>query len=79
MDTLGLLICVLVTDAGVQDRLAARNLLARLRYICPSIRHLWADSGYTATLLTWSYSLFGLAIDIVAKLAGQTGFVVLRR
>ncbi|MCI2424166.1 transposase, partial [Saccharopolyspora sp. K220] len=79
VDTLGLLICVLVTSAGVQDRVAARNLLARLRYVCPSIRHLWADSGYTGTLLTWAKSLFGLTIDIVAKLAGQTGFVVLHR
>ncbi|GLY71720.1 hypothetical protein Atai01_83390 [Amycolatopsis taiwanensis] len=79
VDTLGLLSCVLVTSAGVQDRVAARNLLARLRYICPSIRHLWADSGYTGTLLDWAKSLFGLTIDIVAKLAGQTTFVVLHR
>nr|WP_244231330.1 IS5 family transposase [Saccharomonospora piscinae] len=81
VDTLGLLICVLVTTAGVQDRVAARNLLARLRYVCPSIRHLWADSGYTGTLITWAKALFGVGIDIdiVAKLAGQTGFVVLHR
>ncbi|EQD84985.1 transposase [Saccharopolyspora erythraea D] len=30
------------TSAEVQDRIAARNLLARLRYLCPSVRHLWA-------------------------------------
>jgi hypothetical protein len=42
-------------------------------------RHLWADSGYTATLIAWAKSLFGLTIEIVAKLAGQTGFVVLHR
>jgi transposase len=79
VDTLGLLICVLVTHAGVQDRTAARNLLARLRYLCPSIRHLWADSGYTGTLIDWARSLFGFTIEIVMKLAGQTGFVVLPR
>ncbi|MEB3371793.1 transposase [Saccharopolyspora mangrovi] len=79
VDTLGLLICVLVTSAGMQDRVAARNLLARLRNVCPSIRHLWADSGYTGTLITWARTLLGLTVEIVAKLAGQTGLVVLRR
>ncbi|WP_461158119.1 IS5 family transposase, partial [Saccharopolyspora tripterygii] len=79
VDTTGLLICVLVTGAEVQDRTAARNLLARLRYLCPSVRHLWADSGYTGTLIDWARTLFGISIEIVAKLAGQTGFVVLHR
>ncbi|MBA8823962.1 transposase [Saccharopolyspora lacisalsi] len=79
VDTLGLLVCVLVTSANVQDRTAARNLLARLRYRCPSIRHLWSDAGYTGTLLAWAQHLFGLTIEIVARLAGQTTFVVLPR
>jgi transposase len=79
VDTLGLLVCVLVTAASVQDRTAARDLLTRTRRLCPSIRHLWADSGYTGTLLAWAKTVFGLTIDIVAKLAGQTTFVVLPR
>lgn len=79
VDTVGFLICVLVTGADVQDRTAARHLLARLKYHCPSVRHLWADSGYTGTLIDWARSLFGVTIDIVAKLAGQVGFVVLHR
>ncbi|WP_372495568.1 IS5 family transposase [Saccharopolyspora soli] len=79
VDTLGLLICVLVTGAGVQDRVAARTLLARLKYLCPSIRLIWADGGYTGTLLNWAQALFGFTIEIVTKLAGQTGFVVLPR
>lgn len=78
-DTLGLLVCVLVTGAHIQDRTAARDLLTRLRRGCPTIRHLWADSGYTGTLLGWARSLFDLTIEIVAKLAGQTSFVVLPR
>jgi transposase len=79
VDTVGLLICVLVTGADVQDRTAARYLLARLSHLCPSVRHLWADSGYTGTLIDWARSLFGITIEIVAKLAGQVGFVVLHR
>jgi transposase len=79
VDTVGLLLCVLVTGADIQDRTAARHLLARLKHQCPSVRHLWADSGYTGTLIDWARSLFGVSIDIVAKLAGQVGFVVLHR
>ncbi|RCW36710.1 transposase [Halopolyspora algeriensis] len=79
VDTLGLMVCVLVTSANVQDRTAARHLLARLRWLCPTIQHLWADAGYTGTLLDWARHLFGITIDIVAKLAGQTTFVVLPR
>jgi transposase len=79
VDTLGLLVCVLVTAACIPDRTAARHLLARLRYLCPNIRHLWADSGYTGLLLGWARAVFGISIEIVAKLAGQTSFVVLPR
>lgn len=79
VDTVGLLICVLVTGADVQDRTAARHLLARLKFHCPTIRHVWADSGYTGALIGWARSLFGVTIEIVAKLAGQVGFVVLHR
>ncbi|WP_255617848.1 transposase, partial [Saccharopolyspora sp. 7B] len=65
IDTVGLLICVLVTSADAQDRTTARNLLVRLRYLCPSIRHLRADSGYTGTLINWATSPFGISIEIV--------------
>ncbi len=79
VDTVGLLICVLVTGADTQDRTAARDLLARLKHHCPSVPHLWADSGYTGTLIDRARSLFGITLDIVAKLAGQVGVVVLHR
>jgi transposase len=79
VDTVGLLICVLVTGADIQDRTAARHLLARLRYLCPSVRHLWADAGYTGTLIDWARTLFGISINIVVTLAGQVAFVVLHR
>ena len=61
----------------VQHRTAARNLLARVKHLCPSVRHRWADSGYTGTLIDWARDLFGISIEVVAKLAGQVGFVVL--
>ena len=46
VDTIGLLLTVLITAAGVQDRDGARPLLWNLRKAFPSIRLTWADSGY---------------------------------
>jgi transposase len=54
VDTIGLLLTVLVTTAGVQDRDAARQLLWNLRRAFPSVRLAWADSGYAGKLVTWA-------------------------
>lgn len=45
----------------------------------PSIRLVWADSGYAGQLVAWSIQQLRLTVQIVAKLAGQTTFVVLHR
>jgi len=79
VDTCGLLIAVLVTAAGVQDRDGARPLLWALHACFPNIRLVWADSGYAGTLLDWAQTTLSLTVQIVAKLADQVGFVVLHR
>jgi len=79
VDTCGLLLAILITSAGVQDRDGARPLLWALNTYFPSIRLLWADSGYTGQLLGWAATQLRLTMQIVAKLAGQTTFVVLHR
>lgn len=79
VDTTGLLLVVLVTAAGVQDRDAARLLLSALRTCFPSIRRVWCDGGYAGQLVAWADAVLGLTVDIVCKLAGQIGFVVLPR
>ena len=43
VDTIGLLLTVLVTAAGVQDRDGARPLLWNLRKAFPKIKLAWAD------------------------------------
>ncbi len=78
MDTLGLLICVLVTAANVQDRDGARPLLAKLATTCGRIRLVWADSGYDGTLLDWAGQTLNVAIKIV-KRRDPHHFVVLHR
>jgi transposase len=77
-DTCGWLLAVLVTGAGVQDRDAGQLLTWILRTVFPTIRHVWADGGYAGKLVDYATTL-GITLQIVSKLAGQTGFVVLPR
>lgn len=79
VDTCGLLLAVLVTGAHVQDRDAARALLWAVRACLPTVRLVWADSGYAGKLVDWTRTHLTLTLRIVAKLAGQTTFVVLHR
>jgi transposase len=79
VDTCGLLLAVLVTGAGIQDRDGARPLLWALHACFPNIRLLWADSGYAGKLVDWANDQLRLTLQIVAKLAGQNTFVVLHR
>jgi transposase len=91
VDTCGLLLAVLVTGAGMQDRDGARALLWVLRACFPGI-HLvspvttravdpvplgnsWADSGYAGQLVGGPADQLRLTVQIVTKLAGQTTFV----
>jgi transposase len=78
-DTTGLLLAVLVTAAGVQDRDAGYTLMWIIRTVFPTIRLVWADGGYAGQLVDWAATRLGLTVQIVSKLAGQVGFVVLPR
>jgi len=79
VDTLGLLICVLVTAASVQDRDGARPLLTELAAAGGRVRHVWADGGYAGKLLDWARDTLRLRVQIVKRSDDQTGFVVLPR
>jgi transposase len=78
VDTLGLLLTVLVTPASTQDRVAARCLLRRLRAGGTRARLVWADGGYTGTLLDRARTTLALVVEIV-KRSDLPGFTVLPR
>jgi putative transposase len=78
-DTCGWLLAVLVTGAGVQDRDAGHLLMWILRTVFPTVRLVWADGGYAGKLVDYAAHALGITVQIVAKLAGQVGFVVLHR
>jgi putative transposase len=79
VDTSGLLLVVLVTAASVQDRDAARLLLTALRTCFATVTWVWADAAYAGRLVDWAATTLRLGVDIVRKLAGQTGFQPLPR
>ncbi|MGX7829287.1 IS5 family transposase [Actinokineospora sp. 24-640] len=68
VDTVGLLLAVLVTPASTQDRVAARSLLRRMRNTAGRrVSLVWADGGYTGTLLDWAHTTLDLVMEIVKR------------
>lgn len=79
VDTLGLLLCVLVTAASVQDRDGARPLLSLLAACCQRVRLVWADGGYAGKLVDWTRDSLRIMLQIVKRPDDAVGFVVLPR
>ena len=83
VDTLGLLLAVCVTPADVTERDGARTLLGPALRWFGWLRCLWADQGYTGEdFATWvaAHRKTGtLRLEVVPRLEGQRGFVVLAK
>ncbi len=78
-DTLGLLLAVAVTAANIGARDAAAGLLIRLRRPHRDITLVWADGGYTGSLVGWCRDQLALTLEIVKRTDDMAGFVVLPR
>jgi len=81
VDTTGLLLTVLITAAGVQDRDGAEPLLWNLRTAFPPVKLTWAGGGYAGKLVTWAKNELKpkLAPEIVRRPGGLHTFQVLPR
>jgi transposase len=79
VDTAGLLLAVVVTIAGIQDRDGACRLLAALRTKFSTIALIWADGGYAGRLVTWAQAVLGFAVTIVKRTDDLSGFRVIPR
>ena len=79
VDAVGLLLTVLVTAAGLQDRDAAKPLLWNLNKEFPKIRLAWADGGYAGKLVAWAKRALGLTLEIVRRPDDLHTFQVLPR
>ncbi|WLQ69244.1 IS5 family transposase (plasmid) [Streptomyces sp. NBC_01201] len=72
-DTLGLLLAVLVTAAGVQDSVAGTHLLDQVAAEHPGIGKVWVDGGYCQHLVEHAATL-GIDMEITARKPGTRGF-----
>jgi transposase len=79
VDTMGLLLLVVITSAGVQDRDGARTLLEKVKMAMPSLSLLWADGGYAGKLVEWAEQVAHITVEIVRKPPGLKTFQVLPR
>jgi transposase len=79
VDTMGLLLAVVVTGAGVDDARAAPAALAQVpRSEFPRLRLVWADQKYhNHELYGWVAEHSDVELAIVRRPAGATGFVPL--
>lgn len=77
VDTLGLLLAVLVLQADIQDVNGARILLAKVKGRLPRLQKIWADGGYTGTLIAWVKDLCQWILEIVKRSDTAKGFEVL--
>ncbi len=79
VDTMGLLIVVLVTAASVQDRDGGVRVLDRAKMAMPSLVLIWAEAAYSRRVQDFAHRALRIAVQVVAKLVGQQGFVPLPR
>ncbi|MFF4519240.1 transposase [Streptomyces mirabilis] len=67
VDTLGLLLGVMVTAADVGDRTAAHALLQQVADEHHQLELIWADGGYTGSLVEYCLAALALVLAIVKR------------
>jgi putative transposase len=75
VDTVGLLLCVAVHSASLQDRDGARLVLTRLKILFPTLKVVFADGGYSGKLLQWVEQLKAFVLNIIKRT--DKGFKIL--
>ncbi|WP_314614703.1 IS5 family transposase [Streptomyces stackebrandtii] len=77
VDTLGLLLGVMVTAADIGDRAAGQVLLSPVAASHHWLALVWADGGYTGSLVEYCLAALALVLAIVKRSDDMRGFVVL--
>jgi hypothetical protein len=76
-DTLGLLLAVLVTAAGVQDSVAGTQLLDQVTATHTSNRKVWVDGGYRKHLVEHA-AILGIDMETTQRIHGAIRSVMAR-
>jgi putative transposase len=65
VDTEGFLLGVVVHAASIPDRKGGQRVLEAAGGSFPRLRHIWADQGYTGTLVRWAAQEYGWTVQVV--------------
>lgn len=76
VDTLGLLLAVVVHEAGGNDSQSAPRVLARMQGRVPRMEVVFADQGYAGTPPGLVWRVFGWFWRVVYRESGRRGFAV---
>jgi putative transposase len=94
VDTEGFLLAVVVHAASIPDRKGGQWVLEAAGDAYPRLQHIWADQGYTGTLIRWAEQEHGWTVqvvypqdrqlkryapDLLADLGYESGFRVIPR
>lgn len=79
VDSNGLLLAVIVTVAGIQDRDAAMRLITAVRSSVSTVTLVWADGGYAGRFVRWAQQVLDMTVSVVKRSDDTTGFTVLPR
>jgi putative transposase len=79
VDPMGLLLCVVVPAANIQDRDGAKLVFDRAKSKCADIRLVWADGGSAGKLIAWLWRCCGWVLAIVKRDEAVTGWQLLPR
>jgi len=79
VDTMGLVLAVVVTAAGVSDPAGARLLFQRLGGVGKKLRKVWVDGTYRGKLLEWVAAELWFRLQPVLRSDDMKGFVLLPR
>ncbi|HET8907482.1 MAG TPA: IS5 family transposase [Ktedonobacterales bacterium] len=61
----GFLLAVVVHAASVPDRKGGQAVLQAAGGSFPRLQHIWADQGYTGTLVRWAEQAYGWTVQVV--------------
>ncbi len=67
VDTQGNLLTAVVHSAGIQDRVGACAVLMRLFRRFDALVKVFADGGYTGTLIDWAKKMFDYDVEVVKR------------
>lgn len=78
-DTMGLLLAVVVHEANLSDRQSAETVLAKVHAHLKTVTHIFADQGYTGTLIATVKASFSLTVEIIKRTETKVFHILPRR